>query len=78
MPDPQRLEDLPREALLEIAHAASNALSRYLDHNDAPGFPPGSCAWAMGRDLREAFERHGVAVVPFGELVARAEEPTDD
>lgn len=70
--DQETFRQLPREALEEIAFAASTALSRYLDHEPQPGFPPGECAWAMGHDLRRVFDRHGVTVEPFGELARKA------
>ena len=60
------LEGLSHAALVEIAFQASVALSRSLDHEGKPGFPPGECAWAMARDLRKAFDLHGVTVEAFG------------
>jgi hypothetical protein len=61
---------LSREQLEAIAWAAQVALSRYRDYEDQPGFPPGTCAWAMGRDLGNAFAEAGVEVPSFGEKVA--------
>ena len=56
----EQIAALSREELEQLAWAAQTALSRALDYEGAPGFPPGTGAWAMGRDLKAAFQQVGI------------------